>query len=179
MMLLGRWITRLRSLRLPCGLLTASPPGLMDNPCARQFVCQDGVAAAPLVGQATLGGRYPRTDCRTPADTPFAQDQPLKGEIMVTNPEMWGRDIEACRQLRSSMLTLRIRHADELSRFPRSNLLLNMLDRVLDAAQVTIDDAEERLLEKLQVNGHIRESPPCSDRTLDTSHFGKPQGVAG
>jgi hypothetical protein len=77
---------------------------------------------------------------------------------MIAIPEMWGRDIEACRQLRSSMQTLRIRHSDELSQFPRSSLLLSMLDRVVDAAQVTIEDAEERLFQRLQDTGQVREA---------------------
>jgi hypothetical protein len=93
---------------------------------------------------------------------------------MVTHPEMLGRDIEACRQLRSSMLSLRIRHADELSRFPRSNMLLNMLDQLVDAVQVTIEDAEERLLERLQAESRVRKRPPRLVGNLDSSRFSQP-----
>jgi hypothetical protein len=98
---------------------------------------------------------------------------------MATNPEMWGRDIEACRRLRTSMLALRIWHTDELSRFPRSDQLLKMLDQVADAAQVTIEDAEERLLERLQADGQVREGPPRSFGDFDPSRFSKPYGGAG
>ncbi len=96
---------------------------------------------------------------------------------MIANLEMWGRDIEACRQLLSSMLTLRIRHADELSQFPRSNLLLNMLDQVADAVQLTIEDAEERLIERLQAGGQQREGPPRSVGPVDPSRFDEPKGA--
>jgi hypothetical protein len=96
---------------------------------------------------------------------------------MIANSEMWGSDIEVYRQLRSSMLTLRMRHADELSRFPRSAQLLNLFDQVVDAVQVTIEDAEERLLERLQSKGQLRESPPCSVGTPSSRRSGKPPQV--
>jgi hypothetical protein len=138
------------------------------------LVRQDEVVAAPLVGRGHLGWPIAALRLASCYEKLFAQALPLDGETMVTNPEMWGRDIEACRQLRSSMLTLRIRHADELSRFPRSNLILNMLDQVVDAVQFTIEDAEERLLERLQAKGQLREGPSRSVGTLDPSRLDKP-----
>jgi hypothetical protein len=49
-----------------------------------------------------------------------------------------------------------------------------MLDQVVDAAQVTIEDAEERLIERLQAHGQVRERPPRSFGDLDRSRFSKP-----
>jgi hypothetical protein len=109
----------------------------------------------------------------------IAQAQPPNCEAMATKPEMWGRDIEACRRMLASLLALRARYTDELPRFRRTNLLLEMLNQIVDAAQVTVEDAEERLTERLQANGRVREGPPRSFGEFDPSRFSKASGEEG
>jgi hypothetical protein len=71
----------------------------------------------------------------------ITQAPPPNGETVAADLEMRGRDIEACRRLRASILSLPTRQTGQLSRFLRSNLLLEMLDQVVGATQVTRTDS--------------------------------------